>query len=167
MLEKRQKKLLAIVLIIIMLILAVVIHNHFFATQKIKVYFANKQATYLIAKTREVKTKELYTNAIKQLINGPRADDLVLTIPPQTKLLGIELSAKKAVVNLSKEFREEHWGGTAGETMTVYSLVNTLTQFDKINEVKILIGGEEITTLAGHMELEEPLSFNSKIIKSE
>ena len=139
MIEKSQKKLFAVILILITLLLVIAIYNNFFAAQKVDVYFANQQAAYLIAQTREVKKNKLYTNTIRELIKGPQTDDLVLTIPPQTELLGIEINDNTAVVNLSKEFKEEHWGGTTGETMTIYSIVNTLTQFDKIAQVKILI----------------------------
>ena len=165
--DKKSALLYAIIIFLVIVLFSILIYSKFFATVQTKVYFANQQASYLVAKDKEVKKNNLYSNLVKDLIQGPTADDLVATIPPQTKLLGITIKDKIAVVNFSKELKESHWGGTAGETMTVYSVVNTLAQFNEVDKVKILIAGEEIETLAGHMELTQPLAFNSKIIKIE
>lgn len=165
--EKRNILLYAIIIVLVIVLVSIVIHSKFFSTVQTKVYFANQQASYLIAKDKDVKKNNLYSNLIEDLIQGPAGDDLVATVPPQTQLLGIEINDKIAIVDFSKELKESHWGGTAGETMTVYSIVNTLAQFNEIDKVKILIAGEEIETLAGHMELSQPLAFNSKIIKAE
>ncbi|MBM7556915.1 GerMN domain-containing protein [Halanaerobacter jeridensis] len=167
MADKNKYVLYIVISILALILLSTLIYSKFFATIESKVYFANNQASYLIAQTREVKKKRLYFNLIQELIKGPSSDDLVATIPPQAKLLGVEVKNKTALVDFSKELKTSHWGGTAGETMTVYSVVNTLAQFNEIDKVKILIEGEEIETLAGHMELSKPLPFNSKIIKSE
>ena len=48
--------------------------------------------------------------------------------------------------------------------MTVYSIVNSLTQFEDIEKVQILIAGEEIETLAGHMDLAYPLERDESLI---
>ena len=167
MVDKNKHLLYLIILILAIILLSTLIYSKFFATIESKVYFANNQASYLIAETREVKKNKLYFNLIEELIKGPSSDDLVATIPPQANLLGVEIKNKTALVNFSKDLKTSHWGGTAGETMTIYSVVNTLAQFNEIDNVKILIAGEEIETLAGHMELTKPLPFNSRIIKSE
>ncbi|MGM0501719.1 MAG: GerMN domain-containing protein [Bacillota bacterium] len=162
--DERKNLLLYVVIAILAFVL---IYINFFATIKTKVYFANSQASYLVSEQREVKKNNLYQNLIQELIAGPQSDELVVTIPPQTELLGIEVQSGVAKVNFSKELAEEHWGGTAGETMTVYSIVNTLTQFNEIDKVKILIDGAEIKTLAGHMELSKAIPFNSRIIQND
>ncbi|MFO7819900.1 MAG: GerMN domain-containing protein, partial [Halanaerobacter sp.] len=165
-LSKSQQLYLMISILIIILV-ATVVYSKFFATVERRVYFANEQAASLVTESRQVKKDKLYSNLIKELIKGPQSDDLVATIPPQTKLLGVEVKDKTVLVNFSQELKKEHWGGSAGETMTVYSIVNTLAQSDEIEQVKILIDGAEIETLAGHMELGKPLSFNDEIIRSK
>ena len=163
----KRQKLYLIIAIVVIILAATVVYSKFFATVERKVYFANEQAAYLAVESRQVKKNNLYSNLIKELIKGPKSDNLIATIPPQTKLLGVEIKNKTLLVNFSQELKKEHWGGTAGETMTVYSIVNTLAQSDEIEQVKILIAGAEIETLAGHMELSRPLSFNAKIISSK
>ena len=165
--DRNSNLLYLIIFILVISLASILIHSKFFATIKTKVYFANSQAAYLKPEIREVKKDQLYHNLIQELIAGPQQKNLIATIPPQTELLGIKVENSIAKVNFNQALVEQHWGGTAGETMTVYSIVNTLTQFNDLDKVKILIEGQEIETLAGHMELSDPISFNSKIIKSE
>ena len=63
------------------------------------------------------------------------------------------------------EITENHWGGSRAEELTVYSIVNTLTDVPGIKEVQILIEGLVSSTIAGHIILDKPLSPNFDIIE--
>ena len=54
-----------------------------------------------------------------------------------------ELKNDIVYLDLSKEFIEKHINGEKEETVTIYSIVNTLTELTEVNGVKILIDGEE------------------------
>jgi len=56
-----------------------------------------------------------------------------------------------------------HWGGAAGEAMTINSIANTLTEFDFIEQVRITVGGQPLTI--EHIILEEPLGRNEDMIE--
>ena len=59
-----------------------------------------------------------------------------------------------AVVDLNDAFADAHRSGVLVEELTVASLVQTLaTGIPGINRVKILVGGKERETLAGHADL--------------
>jgi spore germination protein GerM len=60
-------------------------------------------------------------------------------------------------VDFSRELLTSHWGGSMGEIMTVYSVVNTLASLPGIEQVKFLVEGEEIETLTGHLDISEPV----------
>ena len=49
--------------------------------------------------------------------------------------------------------------------MTIYSIVNTITQFPEIDYAKILVEGKEIETLAGHMDTSVALEPDCNLIK--
>jgi len=52
-----------------------------------------------------------------------------------------------------------HPGGALEETLTVYSIVDALTvNLPAILRVQILVGGKEVDTLAGHVDLRQPLA---------
>ena len=47
------------------------------------------------------------------------------------------------LIDLSKEFIDNHEGGEEAENLTIYSIVNTLTELNEVASVKILINGRE------------------------
>jgi len=71
------------------------------------------------------------------LIKGPKVAGLKPTIPEGTKLRSaIKIEGDVAIVDFTKEFRDNHPGGKAEERMTIYSVVNSLTELKEINKVK-------------------------------
>jgi spore germination protein GerM len=91
---------------------------------------------------------------IKELIDGPR-ESLLPTIPSAAELREVYLAADgTAYVDFSRAFVDAHPGGSSGEIDTVFSLVDTLTfNFPEIKRVKILVEGEERSTLREHLDL--------------
>ncbi len=135
--------------------------------REVTLYFSTDNALYLAGEKRMVKTDNLYENTVKELIAGPESPELGKTIPAGTELINIRLENNIALLNFNDKFQKNHWGGSTGERMTVYSLVNTLTQFGEIEKVQILIEGKEIETLAGHLDLSKPLAVNESLLKIE
>lgn len=129
-------------------------------------YFAGSQAMYVVPEVREVEVTErrFAQTAIQELIKGPTTPGLYPTIPNGTKLLDIKIENGTATVNFSKEFKENHHGGSTGEAMTINSIVDTLTEFPSIKQVKFLIEGKEEETLAGHVIFNQPFTRNENII---
>ena len=134
---------------------------------KITLYFSNNQAEKLVAEQREVMVKDesLAEAVVKELIKGPREKDLVKTIPEETRLLSLTVSEGVAQVNFSQEFQTKHWGGSSGESMTVYSVTNSLAEIDGIKKVQFLIDGKQVESLAGHIDLTQPITPDKDLIK--
>ena len=66
-----------------------------------------------------------------------------------------------AFVDLSKEAVTNHRGGSLDELFAVYAIVNAVTvNLPAIKSVQILIDGQEVDTLAGHVDLRHPLTRN-------
>lgn len=67
----------------------------------------------------------------------------------------------EAFVDLSQEAVTNHRGGSLDELFAVYAIVNTLTvNLPAVKHVQILIDGQEVDTLAGHVDLRHPLARN-------
>ena len=83
-------------------------------------------------------------------------------IPQGTKLKELFISDKgEAYVDLSSEVSTNHTGGSLDEILTVYTLVDALTDnLPAVTAVQILIDGKEVDTLAGHVDLRRPLAKN-------
>jgi spore germination protein GerM len=124
---------------------------------ELKLYFPDTQAQYLVLEKREVSTEvDPEEESIRQLIKGPRSESLRGVLPAGTKLLSLKISGDTAYVDFSSELIKNHPGGSAGETMTIYSVVDTLAQFAGITKVKFLVEGKSVETLAGHYDLMRP-----------
>ena len=74
-------------------------------------------------------------------------------------------NGKVAKVNFSRELQKNFVGGSTGEEMLVGSVVNTLTEFPEIQKVQILVDGQEVETLSGHMDLSQPLPRMTELLK--
>jgi spore germination protein GerM len=133
-------------------------------------YFADKDNIFLISEERTLSHTEDPTNfsrkIIEALINGP-SEGLTRTIPVDTSLRALYITeAGICYVDLSAEVKEQHPGGVQSELLTLYSIVNSLVlNIPDIQAVKILIDGQETMTLAGHIDLQEPVNANMLLIR--
>jgi len=98
--------------------------------------------------------------AERQLEIAPR--QLLSPFPRGTRLRAVYLADDGILfVDLSGEVTTEHSGGSLDELLTVYALVNALTtNVAEISAVQILVDGREVDTLAGHIDLRQPLTPN-------
>lgn len=128
--------------------------------EEITLFFVSEDTNSLTPEVREIEPggRDLKLVALEELIQGPKNPALGRTIPPEAKVLGITVEKNSlAVVNFSREIVTAHWGGSMGEIMTVYSVVNTLALFPDIEQVKFLVEGEEVETLTGHLDISGPI----------
>ena len=138
-------------------------------TSEITLYFADQNATYVVPEKRTINASENINqeNYIKQvveeLIKGPQTEELSPIIPPETKVISVDIENSIAHIDFSEEMHTKHWGGAAGEAMTINSLANTLTEFDYINKVKLTVNGEPLAI--EHTILDEPVGRNEDMIK--
>ncbi|HUX08100.1 MAG TPA: GerMN domain-containing protein [Acidobacteriota bacterium] len=103
---------------------------------------------------------------LQKLIQGPSpSEGLLATVPEGTTLQRLYLAEDgTAFVVFNRALVERHQGGVSGELMTVYSIVNTLcVNFPSIRRVQILIEGAEVETLAGHVDISQPLGLNEEL----
>jgi germination protein M len=102
---------------------------------------------------------------VQRLLDGPRSSKLFPSIPPDTRIQELFVSDKRiAFIDFSDTIAANHAGGVLNEQATIYSIVNSLTyNLPEIQHVKILIGGIEKETLAGHCLLLLPLEMDLSI----
>lgn len=133
-------------------------------------YFGDKDNLFLISEERIVRHSEDPTHfsrkIIEALIKGP-TQGLARTIPIDTTLRALYITAEGVCyVDLSAAVRENYPGGAETELLTIYSIVNSLIlNIPEIQAVKILIEGQESMTLAGHIDIQKPVSANMLLIR--
>lgn len=141
-----------------------------FRMQQVHLYFSAPDHTSLIAETRDLPDSGdpsvLGKNIIQALIDGPRESG-VRTLPAQTAVKDVFITDDgTAYVDLSEDVTKGHPGGVQTELFSIYSVVNSLVlNLEEISAVKILVGGQEADTLAGHMDLRFPYKANILLVK--
>jgi len=136
----------------------------------VKIFFpAAAGDTLLLGQDQMVfKSAELSNRArqiLQNLQSGPNTDSMLSPFPRDAKLQDIFISDQgTAFINFSDALATAHPGGVLNEMATIYSIVDSLTyNLPEIKQVKILIGGVEKETLAGHCLLLLPLEMDLSI----
>jgi spore germination protein GerM len=132
---------------------------------KAHLFYVADDGTKLVSVERDVPFGEGTVEQAREIISAqiaPVAEPLVSAVPPGTSLRAVFLTEKgDAYVDLSGEASSAHPGGSLNELLTVYAIVNALTaNLPAVNAVQILVGGKEVDTLAGHVDLRRPLARN-------
>jgi germination protein M len=123
--------------------------------REVTLYFGSRDASSLVPEARRIASSddilENLRSVIEELISGP-ADGGVATIPSSTRLLAVFVHDKVAYLDFSREIAADLPGGTAAEQMLLSSIVQTACgNFVDIEGVRILIEGEEVDTIGGHL----------------
>jgi spore germination protein GerM len=127
----------------------------------VKLLFEAEDQPGLVIEERTVAaSQDLATQiraVLEELIRGSQ-QSLVPPLDPQTKVLGVFVTARGvAYVDLSKEAAQAT-GGSEEELLTVYSVVDSITvNFPAVRKVQILIDDRSSDTLGGHVDLSRPL----------
>lgn len=133
---------------------------------KLTLYFPNAEGTGVIATDRSVivKNQETIKAMFKELETPPTGFEKPL--PKGTILLGATISADGvATIDLSPEFQKNFGGGSTGEQMTMYSIVNTLTTLENVKSVQFLLDGKKQDGILGNIDTSKPLKRNESLIK--
>lgn len=113
-------------------------------TALVTLYYMNKETKELTPEGKMIDVKKLladpYETLINLLIEQPKNEKLQSAIPNGTKVLGAEVKGDIVYLDLSNEFIENN---SVEEKTIINAIVNTLTELNEVNGVKILINGQE------------------------
>jgi len=142
----------------------------------LRLYFANEDNTKLKLEIRYVDSTDLKddvsnlaTAIVNELIKGPSDEKLFRrTVPAEAKLRSpVSIKNKVATVDFSKEFKTKHPGGKDAEKMTIYSIVNSLTELEEIEKVKFLIEGKEQREFMGNFKFDALFPRSPQLISKD
>lgn len=132
--------------------------------KEVSIYVSDDEGTALKAEKVKIPTGDLEKEAKSAIEKLLQKSDV---IPENTKLLKLSIKDGLAAIDLSRRLIEGHTGGSSAEIQTAYAIVNTLTlNFPEIKEVQILIEGKKEKTIAGHIDISQPLGQDKKVVKN-
>jgi len=160
-----MKKFLAL-LLIISLVLSGYLYYQLRAVREadyVVVYFVRVTPTnfLLVPVVRACPKPATPEKALEILLAGPTSEENGQGMQPSvstgTKLRGLTVTEGLATVDFSKELQTNFVGGSQLEGHLVNAIVSTLIQFPEIEKIEILIEGERVETIAGHVWIDYQL----------
>jgi len=130
--------------------------------EELSIWFASRQEDALVSEKRRVPPTPTPVDrakaSLQELIAGPKGDAL-RTISAEVNIRELFLDNQgTAYVDFSEALSQTHPGGPWAEMLTLRSIMQTLVaNVPEIKRVQILIGGREVETLAGHVDIRRPL----------
>ena len=113
----------------------------------VSLYFQNNETKELEPEARLVDIKEILNNPYEKIVNllieGPKDETKEKIIPDNVKLLNTILEGDCITLDFSQEFLNYDKEDEKVKENLINSLVNTLTQLNEVNSIKILINGSE------------------------
>ena len=131
--------------------------------QEINLFLLDTTALTLVPVKIERRLHAELTQCLSQVITAliqETPPNFRNTIPRGTGLNEAYIDSQQtAYLDFSNHLANGHIGGTTAELLTVTAILKTVfdTFPDDIKQVQILIEGEEVKTLAGHLNLSQPL----------
>ncbi len=125
-----------------------------------------KEIRYVPMDEAKKSAENLATCVVTELINGPSKETgLKSTIPQGTALKNqVKIDKRTAILDLSKEFVDNHPGGKDMEELTIYSVCNSLTEIKEIDKVKFLIEGKAMKDFKGSFKFDAEFPRNDALI---
>lgn len=117
----------------------------------------------LAPETAQIPLGDLLENRVKEAINrliaGPTAAPLTPTLPKNATLRRVFTGVDRNLyLDFDMNIVTRHPGGITAEIIAVASICKTAMANFSADSVSILVEGKEIKTLAGHLDIERPIS---------
>lgn len=137
---------------------------------KATLYFVAEDGISLVAEPSDVAFGASPSEQARHVLEAqlaPATRGHLSAIPAGVKVNAIYFTSKgDAYVDLSHEIITGHPGGSLNEALTVYTIVSALTSnVREITAVQILVDGKQIDTLAGHIDLRQPLAADQRWVQ--
>lgn len=132
-----------------------------------KVYYTNEEGTALLAsnlKIPYVGSESEEEIVLKQLIDGPVAEELYPVLSDEVEVLHVSTKDNICTVDFSKEFLDKL--PEVSEEVVLYSVVNTLAELPGIYQVQFLVEGKQ-EKLYRKMDLTQLYERNLNVIEKE
>lgn len=112
----------------------------------VSLYFIDKETNMIKPEARLVNVKDIikspYNVLVELLISGPKNEKLKSIIPENTKLLNSSLNGECLSLDFSEELLNYNKEDSKEKENLINSIVNTVTELNEVNKVRILINGE-------------------------
>lgn len=135
-------------------------------TKNIKLYFQKENDNSLYKEERSINYNYdslLESYILEQVIAGSKGGKYISYISPNIEILSVQTEGKTCFIDLSADFIDDHIKDTYKEKKTIYSIVNSITDLDYIEEVQFLIDTKKYPIFFGDINLVNSVKKNDYI----
>ena len=133
-------------------------------------YFADSDYMGLLPEERRIlvstssPNQDMAKDVVEQLIAGPSLPEHFATIPPETGIREVNTDGDICYVNLSADVFLRSMAPDGDMLLTVYSMVNSLTELDGIKRVQFLVDSKRAEIVGGGHDLSLPIERDEALI---
>lgn len=132
-------------------------------------YFADKSKTKLVAEYRRVNITDkqpVEQYIVAELIKGPKNGTNERLLSADTGVLSVETTDGTCYVNFKRDFISKNTSQESIGQLTVYSIVNSLTERSNVDNVQFLIDGKKVESFSG-IDFDGVFERNENLIKEQ
>lgn len=130
---------------------------------RLVLYYPDKTFSNLIPEERYASFKNSPEETIlSELLKGSKTGS-PFAFPRGTKLLSIKRTDGTIIINFSGEFIKNFSGDEKVVLMTIYSIVNSLTEMPGVKRVEIRVKDKLLDTLGDKIKIPNPLTRNREL----
>lgn len=136
-------------------------------TQTVSVYFTDIATKKLAAEERTVKITDqqpIEQYIIEEIIKGPEDETNTAVLSKDTTLVSVNISNNIGFVNFTKNFIDKNTSSPENEKLTIYAIVNSMTELESISRVQFLVDGK-IAEKFGDIDISEPIGRDEMMIE--
>lgn len=127
--------------------------------REINVFFANADWTDLIERQIEISYKT-DNEKIEQALDALQKDENSVETSLWKQAQFNKVTVQDEVIMLDIHLPNSARLGSTGEDMALQAIQKTVFQFDEIKSLDILVDGNVVDSLMGHVELDHPIMKN-------
>jgi len=137
--------------------------NFFKDNIEVTLYFLDEDGDKLVTETRSATvmiSDRIVDRIMAMLIAGPQDKSHKASIPEGTVVNEVLLRNGVCYVDVNEAFVKNQVAGETTESLTIYSIVNSLTQIYGVNSVQFLIDGQQKEYYKSNVKINTPLKAN-------
>jgi hypothetical protein len=123
---------------------------------QLNLYYGNQEGDALVTKavTLEQSSSSIYLDALNALSKNP--DDQSVALFAGFTFKSAEL--KGSTLNIDLTLPVEPKLGAPGEELLLESLKKSMFQFEEVQAIEVLVNGQKVESLLGHVDLPHPIA---------
>lgn len=114
----------------------------------------------IVLRTRIEQDMTVEEKVVDMLLHPPKGMDVTSYMSPDMTIKSVVTAGGICYLDVGSSFRTDHPGGSYAEKMTVYSIVNSLTELPSVQQVQFMVDGHIVKRFKGSVDFSKLFDRN-------